>query len=32
VSVDELFALRIQTREPDEDELARLPRSVFWQD
>jgi len=31
-SVDELFALRIQTREPDEDELERLPRSTFWQD
>lgn len=32
VSVDELFELRIETREPDEDELARLPRSLFWQD
>lgn len=31
-SVDELLALRIQTREPDEDELERLPRSTFWQD
>ena len=30
--VDELLALRIQTREPDEDELERLPRSTFWQD
>jgi 8-oxo-dGTP pyrophosphatase MutT (NUDIX family) len=28
----ELLALRFDTREPDEDELARLPRSVFWQD
>lgn len=24
--------LRIETREPDEDELVRLPRSVFFQD
>jgi 8-oxo-dGTP pyrophosphatase MutT (NUDIX family) len=31
-SVDELFALRIDTREPDDDELERLPRSTFWQD
>jgi len=31
-SVDDLFALRIQTREPDEDELGRLPRPTFWQD
>ena len=31
-SVDALFALRIQTREPDDDELARLHRSTFWQD
>jgi 8-oxo-dGTP pyrophosphatase MutT (NUDIX family) len=31
-SVDELLALRIQTREPDDDELERLPRSTFWQD
>jgi 8-oxo-dGTP pyrophosphatase MutT (NUDIX family) len=31
-SVDELFGLRIQTREPREDELERLPRSTFWQD
>ena len=31
-SVDELFALRIETREPDDDELERLPRSTFWQD
>jgi 8-oxo-dGTP pyrophosphatase MutT (NUDIX family) len=28
----ELLALRFETREPDEDELARLPRSVFWQE
>jgi 8-oxo-dGTP pyrophosphatase MutT (NUDIX family) len=27
-----LLALRFETREPDEDELAHLPRSVFWQD
>ncbi len=31
-SVDELFALRIRTREPTDDELGRLPRSTFWQD
>jgi len=26
-----LLDLRFDTREPDEDELARLPRSLFWQ-
>ncbi|HJU57814.1 MAG TPA: NUDIX domain-containing protein [Actinomycetota bacterium] len=31
-SVDELLELRIETREPDDDELERLPRSTFWQD
>lgn len=31
-SVDELLALRIATREPDGEELERLPRDVFWQD
>jgi 8-oxo-dGTP pyrophosphatase MutT (NUDIX family) len=31
-SVDELLALSIATREPDDDELERLPRSTFWQD
>ena len=31
-SVEELLALRIATREPDDDELERLPRSTFWQD
>ena len=31
-SVDDVFALSIVTREPDDDELARLPRSTFWQD
>jgi 8-oxo-dGTP pyrophosphatase MutT (NUDIX family) len=31
-SVDDLLALRITTREPDDDELERLPRSTFWQD
>lgn len=30
-NVADLLALRIETREPDEDELARLPRSTFWQ-
>jgi 8-oxo-dGTP pyrophosphatase MutT (NUDIX family) len=29
---DELLALQIETREPDEDELGRYPRSVFFQD
>ena len=28
----ELLALTIETREPDDDEVDRLPRSVFWQD
>lgn len=28
----DLFALRIRTREPDDGELERLPRSVFRQD
>ena len=31
-SVEELFGLRIRTREPREDELEQLPRSTFWQD
>ena len=31
-SADQLMRLTFETREPDEDELARLPRSVFWQD
>ncbi|MEP6476611.1 MAG: NUDIX domain-containing protein [Actinomycetota bacterium] len=31
-TVDELLALRIRTREPDDGELGRLPRSVFRQD
>lgn len=31
-SVEDLFGLRIMTREPDDDELERLPRSTFWQD
>src|SRR3972149_436410 len=30
-SVADLFALRIDTREPDDDEIERLPRSIFWQ-
>lgn len=29
---DELLGLRLVTREPDDDELGRLPRSVFSQD
>ena len=31
-SVDELLALSIIPREPDDEELERLPRSTFWQD
>jgi ribonuclease/clavin/mitogillin len=31
-SAAELLALHIDTREPDADELERLPRSTFWQD
>lgn len=31
-SAAELLALEIETREPDDDEVDRLPRSVFWQD
>jgi 8-oxo-dGTP pyrophosphatase MutT (NUDIX family) len=30
--VADLLALRIDAREPDEDEVERLPRSTFWQD
>jgi 8-oxo-dGTP pyrophosphatase MutT (NUDIX family) len=30
--VDQLLALRIETREPDDDEVASMPASVFWQD
>jgi 8-oxo-dGTP pyrophosphatase MutT (NUDIX family) len=31
-TLQDLLALRILTREPDDDELERLPRSVFRQD
>ena len=31
-TVDDLLALRIETREPNDEELERLPRSTFWQD
>ena len=31
-SAEDLLALDLATREPDEDELGRLPRSTFWQD
>ena len=31
-TAEELRDRRIETREPDDDELDRLPRSVFWQD
>jgi 8-oxo-dGTP pyrophosphatase MutT (NUDIX family) len=30
--VDDLLALRLETREPTEEDVERLPRSVFWQD
>jgi hypothetical protein len=30
--VDAVLGMRISTREPDDDELERLPRSVFYQD
>lgn len=30
--VADVLALRIDTREPDADEVLRLPRSTFWQD
>jgi 8-oxo-dGTP pyrophosphatase MutT (NUDIX family) len=30
--VAELLAMWIDTREPDDDELQRLPRSTFWQE
>jgi 8-oxo-dGTP pyrophosphatase MutT (NUDIX family) len=30
--VDDLLAVRIDTREPDSDEVERLPRATFWQD
>jgi hypothetical protein len=29
---DDVLGLRLVTREPDDDELGRLPRSVFFQD
>jgi endoribonuclease LACTB2 len=31
-TVEALLALRIETREPDDDEVASMPPSVFWQD
>jgi 8-oxo-dGTP pyrophosphatase MutT (NUDIX family) len=31
-SAADLLALHIETREPDDHELERLPRSTFWQD
>ena len=30
--VEDLLRLRLATREPDDDDLGRLPRSVFFQD
>lgn len=30
--VEDLLALDLATREPDEDEVERLPRATFWQD
>jgi 8-oxo-dGTP pyrophosphatase MutT (NUDIX family) len=29
---DEIERLTFETREPDDDEVVRLPRSVFWED
>ena len=31
-SVEEVLAIDLVTREPDDDELERLHRSTFWQD
>jgi 8-oxo-dGTP pyrophosphatase MutT (NUDIX family) len=31
-SAEELLALDIATRDPDDEEVERLPRSTFWQD
>ena len=31
-SSDAVLALRFETREPDDEQVERLPRSVFWQD
>jgi 8-oxo-dGTP pyrophosphatase MutT (NUDIX family) len=31
-NTEELLGLRISTREPDDDEIGQLPRSVFYQD
>ena len=31
-SLESIVALTIETREPDDDEVVRLPRSVFWED
>jgi 8-oxo-dGTP pyrophosphatase MutT (NUDIX family) len=31
-STSELLAIRFDTREPTEDEVASLPRATFWQD
>ncbi|HEY6568099.1 MAG TPA: hypothetical protein VI341_11345, partial [Actinomycetota bacterium] len=29
---EELFTFRFDAREPTDDEIERLPRSVFWED
>ena len=31
-SVSELLALRFETAEPTDDDVAALPRTTFWQD
>ncbi len=31
-NVDDVMALSFEAREPDDEEVARLPRSVFWED
>lgn len=31
-TTEDLVSLRIETREPDDDEIQRLPRATFWQE
>ena len=31
-STEAIVTLTFETREPDDDEVVRLPRSVFWED
>ncbi len=32
VTAEDLLGLTFETREPDEEQVERMPRSVFWQD